>query len=289
MIKSERLSPWLIVFAGVLWGTMGIFVRHMEAMGFTALQISAIRMTVAAILFLIIRGKGKKEKLEKKDVPLFVLTGVVSIFFMSAFYFISILYSSMATAAILLYTAPFFVLIASALLFKEKVTFLKGIALVIAFGGCVMVTGTGKVSLLGILFGLLSGISYASYSVFGTVLLKKYMPLTVTTICFSFGALASLIACNLPKMVWILAEHASFETFFWCVGLGVITAASPFVLYTVGLQHTPAGKASILAFVEPLTATLLGIILFRESVSFIGVAGIIFIIIAIFLLNQHKK
>ncbi len=287
MIKKEVIAPWLIVGAGMLWGTMGVFVRHLKTIGLTTLQISAIRLTVAAIMFLIglaVSGRGKR-RVEKKDFGWFVLTGIVSIFFMCVFYFSSISLSSMATAAILLYTAPFFVLITSVALFGETMTVKKGIALFVAFGGCALVTGTGKASIWGIVTGLLSGISYASYSIFGTVLLKKYAPLTVTAYAFLFASTGALLFCNVPDMVLKLIVSGSVNTFFWCVGMGVITAAAPFTLYTAGLQHTPAGKAAILAFVEPMVAAILGMAVFQESLELTAMFGIILILFAVFLLN----
>ena len=290
-MKKEQVAPWLILGAGVLWGTSGIFVRHFEAMGFSALQISAIRLSIAAVIFLIgmmRSGKGNSN-IDKKDFGWFLLTGVGSVFLMSAFYFFSISYSSMATAAILLYTAPFFVLLASALLFKERITIIKAIALLIAFGGCFLMTGTGETSTLGVVFGLLSGILYASYSIFGTILLKKYSSLTITAICFSLGAVVSLFFCNLPQLILVLWSELSFTTLLWCLGLGVITAAAPFALYTAGLQNTPAGKASILSFAEPMAATVFGTFLLGEPLGYAGATGIILIAISIVLLNLNRK
>ncbi len=287
IMKQEVIAPWLIVGAGILWGTMGIFVRHMEAMGLTTLQISAIRLTVAAIVFLIGLEVSRREKrrVEKKDFGWFALTGIVSIFLMSVSYFSAITLSSMASAAILLYTAPFFVLITSVAFFGEKMTVTKGIALLTAFTGCALVTGTGEASALGIVMGLLSGISYASYSIFGTVLLKKYTPLTVTAYAFLFASAGALLFCNVPDMVSKLITSGSVSTYLWCIGMGVITAAAPFALYTAGLQNTPAGKAAILAFVEPMVAALLGTAVFQEPLGLTGSFGIILILSAVFLLN----
>ncbi len=291
MIKKEMIAPWLIVGAGILWGTMGIFVRHMETLGLTTIQISAIRLTVAAIVFIIgwaVSGK-EKQRVEKKDFGWFALTGIASIFLMSVFYFSAIVLSSMAVAAILLYTAPFFVLMSSVALLGEKMTVKKGIALLAAFTGCALVTGTGKASVLGIIMGLLSGISYASYSIFGTVLLKKYAPLTVTAYAFLFASLGALLSCNVPDMVSKLIASGSLSTLLWCIGMGVITAAAPFALYTAGLQYTSAGKAAILAFVEPMVAALLGTALFKEPLGITGIVGILLIISAVFLLNGKNK
>ncbi|MBE7043770.1 MAG: EamA family transporter [Ruminococcaceae bacterium] len=290
-MKKEAIAPWLVVGAGILWGTMGIFVRHFNAMGLTSLQISAIRLTVAAVVFLLSLLLEKKDgrKIDKKDIGWFLLIGIFSVFAMSVCYFSSITLGSLAMAAILLYTAPFFVLICSCLLFGEKITWVKGIALVTAFAGCVLVVGMGQGRFWGIFFGLLSGISYASYSIFGTILLKKYSSLTITAISFSIAAVVTLLCCNAGDMVAKLTEAGSVGTFFWCLGLGLITAAMPFSLYTIGLKNMAAGKAAILAFIEPMVAALLGATLFNEMLGISGVFGVLLILFAVVLLNGKEK
>lgn len=288
----KRYAPWLIVGAGVLWGTMGIFVRRLGMLGLSSLQIAAIRLTVAAAVFMIalLFGKKEKRKIALRDLGWFALTGFVSVFLMSLFYFSAISLSSMAVAAILLYTAPFFVLLASVAWLGETMTIQKGVALAAAFCGCVLVTGTGKGTFLGVVTGLLSALSYASYSIFGTVLLKKYPPLTVTAYSFLFAAAGGLAFCNLPDVIEKLAAapHPA-ETAAWCLGVGIVTAAAPFALYTTGLRDTPAGKAAILAFVEPLVAAALGTAVFGEPMGLWGVVGIGLIVGAVCLLNIKSK
>lgn len=290
--RSESYAPWLIVGAGILWGAMGIFVRHLQTLGLTALQISAVRLTVAAIVFLgalFFSGK-EKRRIEAKDLGWFALTGVISVFLMSVFYFSAISLSSMAVAAILLYTAPFFVLLVSVICFGEPMTVSKAVALAAAFVGCVLVTGTGKASFWGIIVGILSAVSYASYSIFGTVLLKKYTPLTVTAYSFLFAAAGALVVCNLPEViVKLTAAGKGGSTAVWCFGIGIVTAAAPFSLYTAGLRRTPAGKAAILAFVEPMVAAVLGAAVFHEALGIGGILGIVLIIGAVCILNGKTE
>lgn len=287
----KKYASVAILLAGVLWGTMGLFTRYFTGIGFTASQSAFLRLFFAAVIFVAIGFVKYRSKLKIKlhDVPLFVITGVVSIFLMSFCYFKAISTSSMSVAAILLYTAPFFVTIASAILYKEKITMVKTVALVTAFVGCVLISGVGgTVSTIGILFGLLSGITYASYSIFGKKLLEKYDSYTVTLWCFVFAALGSACVVNPISTMTQLIDHG-IGVVLIAVTMGLITAFLPFTLYTYGLNYTEAGKASVMATIEPMTATVAGALVFSEYPDIFGVTGIILILAAIVLLNKKSK
>ena len=100
----------------------------------------------------------------------------MSLLLFSLCYFKAMDYMSLSNAAILLYTAPCFVILFSALLFKEKITARKLAAMLIAFTGCCLVSGIGagsKISTTGILFGLGSGICYALFSIFSRFAINR--------------------------------------------------------------------------------------------------------------------
>lgn len=105
-----------------------------------------------------------------KDLWCFAGTGIGSLLLLNWTYYSAMEHASLAVAGVLLYTAPAFVMLLSALLFRERVTGRKLLALFLAFFGCALVAGIGSdshVSLLGLLFGLGAGVSYALYSIFG--------------------------------------------------------------------------------------------------------------------------
>ena len=141
----KKMASLLIILAGVIWGTMGIFVTEMERMGFGSLQISSVRVTVAALIFIItvlLTGKSRF-KVKIKDLWIFFVMGAGCVLGMSTLYFYTIVNTSLSTAAILLYTSPIWVILISAIVFKEKITWQKFVALICAFAGCVLVSYTG--------------------------------------------------------------------------------------------------------------------------------------------------
>ena len=171
--KQSAVGPALIILAGVFWGSMGLFVRRLESYGFTSVQIVALRLTLAVVMFgAILRMRGKGEfRIALRDLPLFLALGLVSVLFFTVCYFTAISMMTLSTAAILLYTSPIWIMIMSVLFFREKLTVRKLLALVLAFGGCVLVSGLSGdgITAKGLLIGLGAGIGYGLYSILGTV------------------------------------------------------------------------------------------------------------------------
>ena len=290
MKNNSARSALLILLAGALWGTMGIFVRRFNSFGFDAMQVASLRLTAGAVIFIIalaLRG-GKGFKIAARDIPLFLGLGLGSVLFFTVCYFKSIEMLPLSIAAILLYTSPIWVTLMSVLFFKERLTLRRAAALALAFGGCVLVSGLGGGGLtpLGLLIGLCSGIGYGLYSILGSVALRKYEPLTVTTYAFLFSAAGSWLICRPAEMLSI-AVSLPLGFALDVLGIAVVTAVAPYLLYTLGLKNTPASKAAIMATIEPLVATVLGIAVFSEPLTPVAAAGIVLILSAIVLLNAR--
>jgi len=287
--KHSPLGDILIITAGLFWGSMGLFVRHLNALGFTSIQVACLRLVTAGIIFALILliKEPAGFKIKARDIPLFLALGLVSILFFTCCYFTAIRLMTMSTAAILLYTSPIWVMVLSVIFLKEKITSRKVTALILAFAGCVLVSGFGgKVTLPGILAGLGSGLGYGLYSIFGTFALRKYKPLTVTCYTFLIAGAGSVFVSNPDDLFSKIANAGPLPALAGFVLLtAVVTAVIPFLLYTIGLNKTTASKAAVLATVEPAAATLFGFFVMKESLGLIAVSGIILVFAAIIVLS----
>ena len=292
--NKSMMGTILIIIAGCFWGSMGIFVRRLGTYGFSSIQIVSIRVTLAALIFaLVLCIKDRKGfKISVKDIPLFLGLGFGSILFFTVCYFTAITMMPLSTAAILLYTSPVWIMLMSILFFHEKLDRRKVIALAFAFAGCVLVSGiTGEgITPAGLLVGLGSGIGYGLYSILGTIALRKYSPYTVTTYTFLFAAAGSWIICRPADMFYKFSNaiDSGFLTFFCCL-TALITAVIPFLAYTLGLKSVEASKAGIIATIEPMVATLIGIFVFSEPLTIMSGAGIFLILTAVVVLNLKQK
>lgn len=277
------------VLAGVLWGIISIFLKNLVNAGFTSMQVLAMRSVLSALfMFIFLLCKNKKLlKIELRDLWMFVGTGVISLTFFSVCYFHTIIESGSSVAVILLYTSPVFVLLLSALLFKEKITKFKIIALVLTFAGCILVSGAGgenHLSFRGFLIGLCAGLGYALYSIFSRFALKKYDSLTVTFYTFLFSSVSAVPLSNIGQITPLLN---STSVLLLC-GIAFVCTVLPYIFYTYGLTGLENSKAAIFVTVEPLVGTLVGILLWHEEITLFKACGILFIFMAL-LFNQKDS
>ena len=276
----RKAAVGLAALAGILWGILGLFVRTLNAAGLEAMQIVELRACVTAAVLLIALLTARRDllKIRIKDLWCFLGTGICSIVFFNACYFRTVHDTSLSVAAVLLYTAPVFVMILSAILFHEKITGIKIMAIVMTVAGCVLVTGVwrdaGGISGMSLLIGLGAGLGYALYSIFGRFALERgYSTVTVTFYTFLIAALFSML----------LENPATTGAVSLC--LGVLCTIAPFLAYTVSLQYIENSRASVIASVEPVTATILGAVVYGEKLTVSGVLGIAVVIGALVLVN----
>lgn len=293
-MKSSLKYSLAVLGSGCLWGTMGYFRRTLGSFGLNSFGIVLVRCALSALLFACAIGMTDPRafRVRWKDAWCFIGSGIFSLLFFSSCYFQAMTMMSLSVAAILLYTAPCFVMLLSAVFFQEKLTRKKILAMVLAFSGCCLVSGIVgedvRLTTAGVLYGLGSGIGYALYSIFGKFALARGY--SSNTINFWSCLLAALGA----GVLWGFAEPfqvltASAGNFLFCVLTAVVTTFLPYFLYTYGLSGVEAGKASVMASVEPVVATVVGLLVFGERLSVWSAAGIALVLAAIVLLNVKSK
>lgn len=289
-IDMNSLHALFIFIAGVLWGSMGLFVRVYNDNQMITMDIVAVRAIVTAILmliFLLIYNRSLL-KIKMKDIWCFLGTGLLSILFFNFCYFKSITLTSLSVAAVLLYTAPAIVMILSRILFKEKFSVIKIISLIATFVGCVCVTGLigsmGNMNIGGILIGLGAGLGYALYSIFSRFAIERgYHTYTIIFYTFLFAAIGTIPFAKWGDIGAAITDKPSLIGFSLIFGL--VSTVLPYILYTVGLEKVENGKASIVASIEPVVATILGIIVYHETLHINEIIGIVLVIGAIILCN----
>lgn len=283
----KATSYFYIITAAVLWGLIGLFVKTLAAQGFSSMQIVAIRSAASALgITLVISKLGFAYlKIRLHDLWMFIGTGILSLTFFNYCYFTCISQSSLTAAALLLYTAPIFVMLLSLFLFKEKFTAAKACALLATFSGCACITGVFdtslNLSLSAVIFGLGSGIGYALYSIFGKFAVRKYSSATITAYTFYCSTVSAVPLAGFAGS----SGTFDFSALIAALGIGILCAVIPYLLYTRGLQDIEAGQASILATIEPLVASCLGIFYFGEPVTLSKAAGIVLILSSVLILN----
>ena len=298
MNSKQNSSKYVIsvVVAGILWGLISIFVKSLTRLNANLFQILTMRAVLSTIIlffFLLIKDKSLL-KIKLKDIWMFVGTGIISFTFFSLCYFFTILESGASVAVVLLYTSPIFVLLISAVLFHEKITVQKMIALVLTFVGCVLTAGflgsTNAISVKGFIIGLCGGLGYALYSIFSRFALKKYDILTIIFYTFLFSAIILVPFVFLPFGNFAsLKNSISFELVLSTLGIVIFGTVLPYLFYTFGLKGLETSRAAILVTIEPLIGTLLGLVAYQEPCSIEKIIGILLIFISLILCGIQKK
>ena len=288
--NNQMKGVLFVLLAGICWGSIGLFIRTFNRAGLYSMDMVVLRSVftcLAMTLFLLFYDR-KLLRIRLRDLWCFLGTGIVSMVFFNYCYFTLISLSSLSVAAVMLYTAPVFVMLLSAPLFGERITGRKALALFLTVLGCIFVTGVigdaASLSLRAILFGLGAGLGYALYSIFSRCALQRgYHSFTISLYTFLFASLAALPLVD-PGRILSVSTSSPFM-FLFSIACGIVTTALPYIVYNFGLSSMENGRAAIIASIEPVVATLIGFFVFREALTLGNLAGILLVLGAITLSN----
>lgn len=289
---SKNIGYLMIFAAGCLWGTIGLFVNLLNSVGTDTTLTAFMRLFMGFLILIpvmLYNGGVSMFKIDKKGLGQCFMLGILSQALFNYSYITSIRSVGVATAAILLYTAPVFVAIMSRLLFKETIGKIKILALIINIVGCfLMVTGGNllnlKFSAAGIFFGAAAGFLFSLVTIIGKITSGDIHPFTVAFYSFLFGGLIIGIFTS----PWESIKAVSGLKFWsYSFGYGLIPTVGSYLLYLGGLRRQlEISKAPVIASVEIVVATLIGVIVFKERLNVINVLGIIIIFSSIVIINM---
>lgn len=288
----KRTVLLLPILSGILFGSSGVFVRELGAHALDSATILFLRTLFAALILaavLLVRDR-RLFRVRWGDLPLFLGTGLLGMLGLNLCYNVALDRLSLSLAAVLLSTAPVFVMLLAALIFRERVTGRKAVCVLLAILGCVLASGAleqggGSLSPAGVAAGLAAAVFYALYSIFSkqatgrgyhtyTVIFYSVLFITLALLPFAgYGAISAFVAEAPGPGLLFLFVHA------------LCTSVLPYVLLTLALRHAEAGKVSILASGgEPAAALVFGLLVYSEIPSPWMVLGLVVTVAALALL-----
>ena len=269
--------------AASIWGTLGLFAKILYAEGVSFEALVAVRASLgwtAMLLFVLLRRGAGSLRVARRDLLFLFPLGILGIGAFYWLYFFTVRESTVGTAAILLYSSPAFVALLAWIFLKETLGLLRLLALTLTFGGIFLVVGgydpgTLEVSPLVLTAGLLSGLTYGLYSIFGKPMAGHLEPAVILSYALGFGSLLLVLAA-LPTFYTLVGlSSRSYALLFM---LAVVHTALAFGLYTVGLKRLDAGQAAIVATVEPVVAGAIGVVLLGEKLTALKVIGALLVL-----------
>lgn len=293
----KRFAVLLPVTAGVLWGSVGVFVRKMDAFGMDNFTMMFIRMFLGVLLMLagLIVVDRNLLKVKLKDAGIILFGALAGNLGLSFFYNEAIIKLSLSFAAVLLSTFPVFVMILAAIFFKERITKRKVTCMLLAIAGCVLVSGFleagGNIiwSAAGLAVGVLSAFCYGLYSIITKMIMQRgYHSITIT-----FYFMAVIMAVMAPfadlQVLGQFVTEAPVANTSFLVLHSALCAVIPYVIYTMSFNYMDSGKAAILAAIEPAAAMVFGALFFSEIPSLLSVVGMFVTISALSVLCLPEK
>lgn len=277
----------------MFWGTTGLFMQLLAGLGVSNGFISFLRVGTATLIMLPFVwancGGAKGFILDKKSLLLCATMGFTAHTVFNLCYTEAVASVGMATAALLLYTSLIFLCVLSRIIFNEPITKHKIAALVINIIGCTLaVTGgdLGSLSFIfyGIFMGLIAALSYCTVPIFGKITTGRTHPFVITFYNFFFGAIFLL------PFLWrepLIQGNMSPKIILLGIGAGLISAVIPYMFFMTGLSKpVEASKVNVIASMEIVVATLIGVSVFNEYFNMWKLAGMLLVFVSIIVMNM---
>lgn len=257
------------------------------------LVLAQSRTTVALLILapLLLLKNRDALKLRSSHLVQFFLLGILGLAASNYFYYLAIEKTTVATAIVLQYVAPVWVLLYMLARRLQRPTFLRISGVILAVVGCAVAVGkvssrssfpwlgisSLRINSTGLLAAELAAVSFAFYNVYGQHLVQLYQRWTVLVYSL-FGAAVFWQMVNPP---WkIAAQHYNGAQWLFMVFFSIASMLIPFSLYFAGLQYLDPTRAIVTACLEPVWAILLTAMIVGELVSPIQVAGIVVVLAA---------
>jgi drug/metabolite transporter (DMT)-like permease len=295
----------MAVTSAVVLSTTAIFIRYLtENYEIPPLVLAFWRDVFVTITLVIALGWGRPALLHvgRDHVRYLAVYGFVLAIF-NALWTLSVAQNGAAVATVLVYSSTGFTVLLGWWVLRERLDWAKVLAVMLCMSGCTLVSealkpGVWQTNVLGIIAGVLSGLSYAIYSLMGRSASQRGLN-PWTTLLYTFGmAAAFLLAFNaLPGQ--ILPGTASRVADLWWLGdalkgwgVLVLLAAGPtvlgFGLYNLSLKALPSSIANLIVSLEPASTAVIAYLVLGERLSGVQVGGSLILLGGVIFLRVHE-
>lgn len=281
----KRLSGILFtIISAIGFGTLAIFGRFLYAAGLDTLTLLFLRFTFSASILTVILILRREPLPRGRVLAQLIGMGALGYAGQSFTYLSGIKYASAGLVALLLYLYPMIVFILSATFLKEKVTWVKVAALIVALIGTALTVGPAGGEFLGVFFAIASALIYSVYIIVGANVMKQVSAIQSSLVIFTSAALVygTLTAIN--------GAHFPVDASGWWSLAGIVTLATviPVVTFLAGIERIGPTNASLLSTLEPVVTVLLAAWLFGERLETITLVGGALILVAVVVLTRSE-
>jgi len=285
-MKSNKVYILFIIIAAFCWGISGIFTKVITRSGFTPIEMGFIKTFIAMLIlmgYFYWKDKSVFKLQKKEDLKDLIAISILGYSLYSVAYIFTVNEIGVGLGGAMLYTKTAFVLVFSAFIFREKITSKKLVIILLTISGCVCLSGilsseAATFTIKGLIWGIASGIGFATYDVIGKRSLHKYPSGTVTLYTFM---IASVFMGVLANPITTIMKVLQTNTLPFMVLYAIVVSVIPYMLYVIGLSKIEVSVAAVISTFELMVATVAGSILYDEQITIFKILGIILMISAV--------
>ncbi|MFD2445114.1 DMT family transporter [Bacillus sp. CGMCC 1.16607] len=292
--KSKGIA--LVLTGAALWGISGTVAQFLfHKQGFSPEWLVVIRLLLSGILLLGLASSTEKQKVwgiwkNKRDVCGLLLFSILGLLAVQYTYFAAIESSNAATATVIQYLAPVLISCYLAVKFKRIPSSKELLAVLLAILGTYLLVTRGNIQSLSIsgwalFWGLSSAVALAFYTLQPHNLLAKWG----SSVVIGWGMLIGGVSFSFIHPPWSFQGQWSLNSYFAVAFIVIFGTLIAFYCYLESLKYISASEASILASIEPLSATLLSVIWLKVTFGLEEWLGTLCIISTIVILSLAKK
>ncbi|MBP3815391.1 MAG: EamA family transporter [Firmicutes bacterium] len=294
--KKQLKGVIITLIAGTLWGFSGTCAQFLfEDFGITPLYLTNVRMQVTGIIlvvFSLIKFRDKVAELfkNKGDLLRLAIFAILGILFNQLSYLETISYTNSGTATIIQYIGPVLIMIISCFIDRRLPTKIEVVAVVLVIVGTWLIATHGDFGSLyitpkGLVWGLLSALAVVFYTMIPIPLIDKYGSIPVT----GFGMLIGGTALTVGNRFQGGPESYNARYLIYLAIIIILGTVVAYTGYLVGVKYCGAVKASMIASIEPVSATVFMVVWLGERFFAIDFVGFLCIFLTVFLLARKEQ
>lgn len=294
MTNKTIRGIFFTVTGGIAWGFSGACGQYLfKYHNLDSQWLTTIRLLSSGFVLLIVLILRKKFSLKifknKKATIRLVIFAIFGLMFCQYTYLTAIRYSNAGTATVLEYLSPVLVLLFVSLRQLKIPHWKEFLAIGFALLGTFLLATHGNFGVLvlsrkALFWGLISAVAYASYTLLPGNLIEQYGNIAVTGFAMLIGGFALSFFGNF----WVTPVELAFSGWLAFLAIVFIGTVISFSLFLQGISDLGAVKASMLASVEPLSASIFSALWLKTSFTFFDVIGMVFILTAVLIIAYKK-
>jgi len=257
--------------------------------------LTFLRFFIATtILYFVVKAKDKSNyKLTKKDIPIFLFTGIVGMFGYHVFFFTALKYTTAINSSLIGATNPIITTILCIIFLRDKITFRRTIGIILSFLGVFLTITNANLSTIhnlslnkGDLLMVIAVCMWSAYSVFSKKVIHKFSPLILTFYSFLFCTVF-LIPFVIYERPWLFINQVPYYSFLAVVYMSIFASVIGYLVQQMSIKQIGPSKTSIFINLVPIFSIILSLTILKETISAVKILTALLIIMGVYICQKN--